>query len=58
MPMLRFNDGMNFNTDGPLRAVRKSDGWYVVGKGMLIPVDDYAEATQTIKEMTESKPAS
>jgi len=41
---LKFSDGMEFDTSGPLRAVKKSDGWYVVGKGMLIPVDDAEEA--------------
>ena len=48
--MLRFSDGMNFDTSGPLRAVRKSDGWYVVGGGMLCPVDSYQEAQEMIAE--------
>ncbi len=41
--MLRFNDGMTFNTGGPYRVVYKSDGWYLVGHGMLLPVDSAEE---------------
>lgn len=47
---LRFSDGMSFDTSGELRVVRKHDGLYVVGKGMLIPVDSYEEAREIIKE--------
>lgn len=50
--MLDFSDGMSFNTDGPLRLTRRSDGWYVVGQGMLCPVDDPAEGRKLIAEMT------
>jgi hypothetical protein len=45
---IRFNDGMSFDTSGRLRAVRRRDGWYVVGQGRLIPVDSYAEAQAEI----------
>ncbi len=46
---MKFSDGMKFNTEGRLRMVRKSDGLYVVGEGMLIPVKDEEEAKQIIK---------
>lgn len=46
---MKFTDGMEINTQGKLRAVRKSDGWYVVGEGMLIPVDSKEEADLEIK---------
>ena len=49
--MLKFSDGMTFNLEGNLRIVEKSDGLYVVGKGMLIPVNDQKEAAKIIKEM-------
>ncbi len=35
---LEFSDGMIIHTNGPLRVVEFSDGWYVVGDGKLIPV--------------------
>lgn len=49
---MRFNDGMEFDTSGSLRTVRRSDGLYVVGRGMLIPVNDYTEARNMIKSLT------
>lgn len=51
--MIKFTDGMSFDTNGPPRLERKSDGWYVVGKGMLIPVASREEGLQTIKEMEQ-----
>ena len=50
---LRFSDGMTFNTDGPLRITRRSDGLYVIGNGMLIPVKDRKEGRDIIKELKE-----
>ena len=49
---MRFSDGMTFDTSGPLRTVRKSDGLYVVGNGMLIPVNDYDEAEALIEQLS------
>lgn len=51
--MLKFNDGMSFNMNGNLRITQKSDGFYVVGKGMLIPVNDYEEGKDLIKELEQ-----
>lgn len=53
--MLKFSDGMQFNTDGNLRIIEKSDGFYVVGKGQLIPVNDYEEGKNLIKELEQKK---
>ena len=55
MGMLRFSDGINIETSGPLRVLRLPDGYYVVGNGMLIPVADRAEAREVIEEMTNSE---
>ena len=49
--MLRFNDGVNIDTSGPLRCLRLKDGYYVVGLGMCIPVEDREEANAMIEEM-------
>ena len=46
---MRFSDGMEINTDGELRIVRKSDGLYVVGEGYLIPVDSREEGEEEIR---------
>lgn len=53
MGKMTFTDGMTFDTDGPLRAEHRRDGWYVVGKGMLVPVRDYADAQKFIKDQEE-----
>ena len=46
--MLRFSDGVEINTSGPLRILTLSDGHYVVGEGMLIPVGSKEEAQKII----------
>jgi hypothetical protein len=53
--MLRFSDGVNINTDGPLRTLSLSDGWYVVGNGMCCPVADKEAAEKMVEEMTKPK---
>ncbi len=56
MNKLTFSDGMSFDTSGPLRTIRKNDGWYVVGQGMLIPVEDEKAAQSIIQQLsTEEK---
>jgi len=45
---LKFSDGMEFDTSGPLRIESRSDGLYVVGNGQLIPVSSYEEAEEII----------
>jgi hypothetical protein len=52
--MLKFSDGEVFNTSGPLRTELRKDGWYVLGKGFLIPVSSQKEGEKIIKDM-ESK---
>ena len=56
--MIRFSDGINVDMSGPLRSLRLSDGLYVVGNGMMIPVEDRQEAQDIItegKEISHSK---
>ena len=51
--MLKFSDGEVFNTSGPLRTEHRSDGWYVIGKGMLIPVNSEKDGIELIKTLTK-----
>jgi hypothetical protein len=51
MSVLRFSDGEEFDTSGPIRKELRRDGWYVMGKGLLIPVRDEEEADQVIKKI-------
>lgn len=46
---LKFSDGMEFDTSGELHTEERSDGWYVVGQGMLIPVESREEGEEWIK---------
>ena len=47
--MLRFSDGVEIVTAGPLRVLTLPDGHYVVGNGMLIPVNSLEEAQEIIQ---------
>ena len=49
MSILRFRDGEIFDTSGPLRIELRSDGWYVMGQGLLIPVNSKEEGEKIIK---------
>lgn len=49
--MLKFTDDIEFDTSGPLRIEEKSDGFYVVGKGWLIPVSGQEEGKEVISQM-------
>jgi hypothetical protein len=52
---LKFSDGMEFDTSGPLRIESRGDGLYVVGDGCLIPVSSHKEAEEIIKQDNEKK---
>ena len=48
---MKFTDGVEIKTSGPLRKAKYPDGWYVVGNGMCIPCDNEAEANEILEEM-------
>ncbi len=53
MTTLKFNDGEQFDTSGALRIEQRSDGFCVVGNGMLIPVKDRKEAEKIIAQVNK-----
>jgi len=56
MDTIKFSDGIGFDTENrSFRVERKPDGYYVVGRGMLIPVSDRAEAWRTIDELLSAE---
>lgn len=55
MAELRFSDGMAIETGGELRVIRKRDGLYVVGEGMMWAVDSYAEGQEDIDNIKERR---
>jgi hypothetical protein len=55
MSTLRFNDGIEFDTSGDYRITRRRDGLYVVGRGMLMPVDSREEGNEIIADLTKDE---
>ena len=55
MSSLRFTDGMSFDMSGPLRLTLRSDGMYVVGQGLLVPVRDAQEGRQLIENIEKTE---
>jgi hypothetical protein len=51
MAILKFSDGETFDTSGPLRKEERRDGWYVIGRGNLIPVKTQNEADTVINDL-------
>lgn len=51
--MIKFNDGVEFNTQGSYRIEERVDGFYVVGEGWLIPVTNSIEGNKIIGIMKE-----
>lgn len=59
MSTIKFSDGISVNTDGPLRVLKLHDGYYVIGNGMMCPVNDKEEAYEMIsKEKEDGKSSS
>ena len=52
---LTFSDGMTFDTSGPLRIVQKYDGLYVVGEGIMFPIEDREEGEKVIEAWRPKK---
>jgi hypothetical protein len=54
MTILRFKDGVSFDTSGPLRITKRADGWYVVGQGFLCPCDTEDEAQKLLADLAST----
>ena len=48
--MLKFSDGVNVDTSGPLRILRLNDGLYVVGEGCMIPCNSLKECEEILMQ--------
>ena len=46
---------MSFDMSGPLRLTLRSDGMYVIGQGLLVPVRDEQEGRQLIENITKTE---
>lgn len=52
---IEFDDGVSVDTGGALRAARLEDGWYVLGRGLLIPCDDARDAAAVVRELSRKE---
>lgn len=48
MSQLKFSDGMEFDLSGPLRVELRSDGYYVLGQGMMMAVNTLQQGEKYI----------
>jgi hypothetical protein len=46
------NELSTVDINGPLRVEELADGWYAIGRGMLIPCRDRDEAQAVVEDMT------
>jgi len=53
MTKLKFTDGIEIDTSGPLRTLHLHDGWYVTGEGRLYPCKDEQEAIEIIRKLNQ-----
>ena len=56
MTTLKFSDGEEFDTSGQLRVIRRNDGLYVIGQGMLCAVGTRKEAAELIRDLKRRLP--
>ena len=55
MSQLKFSDGETFNLNGPLRVELRSDGYYVLGQGMMMAVDTLEQGQKVIVDKNSGK---
>jgi hypothetical protein len=51
MSILKFSDGEEFDTSGPLRTEERADGWYVLGNNIMVPVAGREEGNRLIETL-------
>lgn len=54
--MLRFSDGISIDTSGEPRVLALNDGYYAVGKGILIPLESKEAAELFVAKMKKWEP--
>jgi len=56
MSLLRFSDGITVDTSGPPRVLQLNDGYYAVGKGILVPASNKETAEFLVTRMNGWEP--
>ena len=52
---LVFSDGVEIETSGEYEIKELKDGWYIIGKGLLIPVDTEEEGKRILRDIVLKK---
>jgi len=55
MSQLKFSDGETFDLSGELRVELRSDGYYVLGQGMMMAVDTLEQGQKIIADKNRGK---
>lgn len=55
MSDIMFSDGVKFDTSGPYRVERRKDGYYLVGNGVLCPVNSALDGYRLAEEFSRSQ---
>ena len=55
MSQLKFSDGEIFDLSGDLRVELRSDGYYVLGQGMMMAVDTLEQGQKIIADKNSGK---
>jgi hypothetical protein len=55
MLKIKFTDGEEIRIDGPFRTIFLPDGFYVVGGGDLIAVDNLEEGNELANKLRRTK---
>jgi len=55
MSKIYFSDGVVVNTDGPYRVTQLPDGWYLIGEGLMMPVENGEEGRAILDELTNKE---
>ena len=50
MSKLTFSDGMTFDLSGPLRVDLRSDGYYILGQGIMMAVNTFEEGQKYVSK--------
>ena len=48
----KMSDAATVDYGGPLRVAELQEGWYALGRGMLIPCRDRTEAEAIVEDLT------
>lgn len=52
---IKFSDGLEIASDGPLRVIKKADGFYVIGEDLVCAVESREDGQRLIRELLTTR---